>query len=63
MRDLTVIDIHSGQIRQVLPIAGMEKRFGGLSAVGMASIGDKVFVSDTASGIRVAKWTVDGKLA
>jgi hypothetical protein len=63
MRDLTVIDIHSGQIRQVLPLGGMGKRPGGLSAVGMASIGDKVFVSDTASGIRVAKWTIDGKLA
>jgi len=63
MRDLTVIDINSGQIRQVLPLGGMGKQSGGLSAVGLATIGDKVFVSDTASGIRVAKWAIDGKLA
>ena len=63
MRDLTVIDMASGQVRQVLPAAGAGRRGGGFSAVGLASIGNKVFVSDTASGIRVAKWTADGKLA
>jgi len=56
MRDLTVVDLPSGRIRQVLPAGTPGRKGGGFSAVGLAAIGDRIFVSDTASGIRVAKW-------
>lgn len=56
MRDLTVVDLPFGKIRQVLPAGTPGRKGGGFSAVGLAAIGDRIFVSDTASGIRVAKW-------
>ena len=63
MRDLTVLDLPSGKVRQVLPLGAPGRPSGGFSAVGLAAIGDKVFATDTASGIRIAKWTAESKLA
>ena len=45
MRDLTVLDLPSGKVRQVLPLGAPGRPSGGFSAVGLAAIGDKVLAT------------------
>jgi YVTN family beta-propeller protein len=66
MRDLVVIDIATGKIKQTLAVPPPKEkgaRAPGFSAVGIAVAGGRIVVTDTQSTLRVAKPDADGKLA
>lgn len=61
MRDLVFIDTATGQVKRTLaiPARGPGKR--GFSVVGLVVAGDRIYVSDAGSHVRVARRQADGR--
>ena len=65
MKGLEFIDVATGKVTQTLaqPAAAKDEKAFGFSAVGLISVGDRLFVSDSQSAVRVAKKGDGGKWA
>ncbi|MBA4063247.1 MAG: hypothetical protein C0501_05960 [Isosphaera sp.] len=63
LRDLVFLDPATGKVAQTLALGAVKGRAGGFSAVGLVAVGDRVFATDTANGVRVAKKRADGSFA
>jgi YVTN family beta-propeller protein len=63
MKGLEFIDVATGKVTQTLaqPAAAKDEKAFGFSAVGLISVGDRLFVSDSQSAVRVAKKGDGGK--
>jgi YVTN family beta-propeller protein len=61
MRDLVFIDPATGKVKQTLALpAATEGLSAAFSAVGLLAAGDRVFATDSQSGVRVARRKADG---
>lgn len=61
MRDLVFIDAASGKVKQTLALpAATEGLSAAFSAVGLLAVGDRIFATDSQSGVRIARRKADG---
>lgn len=61
VRDLVFIDVATGKVKQTLVLPTPKTgRAPGFSAIGLLSIGDRIFATDTQNSVRVAKKKADG---
>jgi len=72
LRDLVIIDVASGKIKQTLTITARlvkeattarEAKGGGFSVVGLIAIGDRILATDVQNAVRIAKKQDDGSYA
>jgi DNA-binding beta-propeller fold protein YncE len=61
MRDLVFIDVSSATIRQTLPLPSAKGLAESFSAVGLATLGEKILASDSQGAVRVAILQQDGR--
>jgi YVTN family beta-propeller protein len=61
VKDLVIIDVATGRIKQTLTIPQLRKNQPGFSVVGLLVVGGTIYVTDADSSLRIARRKADGE--